>query len=72
MLYNSTNHGVVYTFHGVIYTDHDIEYTDNGDDLEIDQVENRFMYSKKNVYRLLTRTIILKGSHGCISRARDV
>mgnify|MGYP000647000509 FL=1 len=59
MLYNSTNHGVICTDQVVEYTNHVVVCTSHGDHLEIDQVVSIFVYSKKNVFYLKIRTIVL-------------
>ena len=52
ILYNSTNHDVV-------CTDQDVVYIFHGDNLEIDEIVIIFVYSKKNVFYLKIRTIVL-------------
>ena len=59
ILYNSTNHDVVCTDQDVEYTDHDVVYIFHGDNLEIDEIVIIFVYSKKNVFYLKIRTIVL-------------
>ena len=59
ILYNSTNHDVVCTDQDVEYTDHDVVYIFHGDNLEIDEIVIIFVYSKKNVFYLKVRTIVL-------------
>ena len=59
ILYNSTNHGVICTDQVVEYTNHVVVCTSHGDHLEIDQVVSIFVYSKKNVFYLKIRTIVL-------------
>ena len=59
ILYNSTNHDVVCTDQDVEYTDHDVVYIFHGDNLEIDEIVSIFVYSKKNVFYLKIRTIVL-------------
>ena len=59
ILYNSTNHDVVCTDQDVEYTNHDVVYIFHGDNLEIDEIVIIFVYSKKNVFYLKIRTIVL-------------
>ena len=59
ILYNSINHDVVCTDQGVEYTNHDVVYIFHGDNLEIDEIVIIFVYSKKNVFYLKVRTIVL-------------
>ena len=59
ILYNSTNHDVVCTDQGVEYTDHAVVYTFHSDNQEIDEIVIIFVYSKKNVFYLKIRTIVL-------------
>ena len=61
ILYNSTNHDVVCTDQDVEYTNHDVVYIFHGDNLEIDEIVIIFVYSKKNVFYLKIRTIVLMG-----------
>ena len=50
---------MVCTDQDVEYTNHDAVYTFHSDNLEIDQVISIFVYSKKNVFNLKIRTIVL-------------
>lgn len=59
MLYNSINHGVISINHVAEYTDHAVVCASHVDLLEIDQVASMFVYSKKNVYYLGIRRIVL-------------
>ena len=59
ILYNSINHDVVCTDQDVEYTNHDVVYIFHGDNLEIDEIVIIFVYSKKNVFYLKIRTIVL-------------
>ena len=59
ILYNSTNHDVVCTDQDVEYTNHDVVYIFHGDNQEIDEIVIIFVYSKKNVFYLKIRTIVL-------------
>ena len=59
ILYNSINHDVVCTDQDVEYTNHDVVYIFHGDNLEIDEIVIIFVYSKKNVFYLKVRTIVL-------------
>ena len=43
----------------VEYTNHDVVYIFHGDNLEIDEIVIIFVYSKKNVFYLKIRTIVL-------------
>ena len=50
---------MVCTDQDVEYTNHDVVYIFHGDNLEIDEIVIIFVYSKKNVFYLKIRTIVL-------------
>ena len=50
---------MVCTDHVVEYINHVVVYIFHGDNLEMDQIVNIFLYSKKNVFYLKIRTIVL-------------
>ena len=50
---------MVCTDQGVEYTDHAVVYTFHSDNQEIDEIVIIFVYSKKNVFYLKIRTIVL-------------
>ena len=50
---------MVCTDQGVEYTDHAVVYIFHGDNQEIDEIVIIFVYSKKNVFYLKIRTIVL-------------